>query len=325
VFVAPAVAGEDTYVGSCSGFVYAFDTATGDVRWSYDTGTDGPRAQFHGDLLVTDDLVVVGADARPQAYLYAFERRSGAVRWQHPFPGGVAVDLIRFGDSVVATSMGGDVFAVDLTSGEILWWTQTESSTARMIPTDPALIDNRFFVPWRSGHLEAFDVLSGELLWRRRLPDTPNTSLSVIDGSLVVGTAGRQILRLRATDGETLSTLDLDGMPYGELVLADDCLIVLRSDQGSAIATCVESDLSSVRWRYDSTSPGEWGTFEPMRLDDVILVGGRDLLVALRIADGSVAWTLPVTNLPRGLGASEEFLLVGTLPGPVYAYPWRDH
>ncbi len=49
--------GDSLFVGSCSGVFFAFDKANGDVRWAYDTTTDGPRANFHGDPVVTDTLI----------------------------------------------------------------------------------------------------------------------------------------------------------------------------------------------------------------------------------------------------------------------------
>ena len=77
MFITPAVAGERVYFGSCPGSYFAVDRASGEVRWSYDTSQDGTTAQFHGDALITDELVVVGSDAQPMGQLYAFDRASG--------------------------------------------------------------------------------------------------------------------------------------------------------------------------------------------------------------------------------------------------------
>ena len=54
MFVSPAVAGSDVYVGSCSGSFFAFELDTGRVRWSYDTSRDVEHGQFHGEALVTE-------------------------------------------------------------------------------------------------------------------------------------------------------------------------------------------------------------------------------------------------------------------------------
>lgn len=121
------------------------------------TGTDpaDPRAaaQFHGDALVTPELVVVGSDAQPSGSLYAFEREGGALRWRHAFAGGVAVDVRRHGRLALATSLAGDVVAVDLASGEIAWWTDAGVDASGR-PVDPALAGGIYYVGWPSGHLE---------------------------------------------------------------------------------------------------------------------------------------------------------------------------
>ena len=83
--------GESLFTGSCSGVFFAFDKANGDVRWAYDTATDGYSASFHGEPIVTDELIVVGSDTAtgeeaegavvPDGFVYAFELATGKARW----------------------------------------------------------------------------------------------------------------------------------------------------------------------------------------------------------------------------------------------------
>jgi outer membrane protein assembly factor BamB len=103
------VVGDHLYVGSCSGRFFALNRTNGQVVWSHDTSVDGPSASFHGDVLVTDRLVLVGSDAEPQGYLYALERSTGVARWKHPFPGGVGAAILRRGETAFAVSASGEV------------------------------------------------------------------------------------------------------------------------------------------------------------------------------------------------------------------------
>ncbi|MFL6289267.1 MAG: PQQ-binding-like beta-propeller repeat protein, partial [Thermoanaerobaculia bacterium] len=153
----PAVAEDHLYIGSCSGKFFALNRATGQVAWTYDTAADGPAAQFHGDALVTDRLVVVGADSLPQGYLYALERSSGTVRWKHAFPGGVGAQILRRGDTAFAVSASGEVVAVDLESGRIVWRTSPPAEAGDRL-LDPILDGDRLFVGWRPGYVDAFDA-----------------------------------------------------------------------------------------------------------------------------------------------------------------------
>jgi membrane peptidoglycan carboxypeptidase len=55
--------------------IRALDNKTGKVKWSYDIRNDGEQSQFHGDPLVTDELVIIGTDGNI-GHVYAFDPRS---------------------------------------------------------------------------------------------------------------------------------------------------------------------------------------------------------------------------------------------------------
>ena len=331
MFITPAVAGERVFFGACPGSYYAVDRASGEVAWSYDTSQDGPVAQFHGDALITDELVVVGSDAQPMGQLYAFDRATGEARWKIPFPGGVAAELHRHGDSVLAVAVAGEVWAVDLATGYPVWTFDEAPEEARgSLSLDPALDGGRLFVPWRSGAVDALDAATGERLWRRDLGAALNTSALVVGGELVVGAADGRLYRLRPETGETLGSYDTGGTPYGDLTEAGGCLLALWAEgeldesmnpTGPYSLACFEPRLERVRWRH--TANGELSTFRPLAWEDQVVAGGRDFLFALDLADGQLLWERPIEGVARGLGAAEEALYVGTLGGKVFALPWR--
>jgi outer membrane protein assembly factor BamB len=329
VFITPAVAGERVHVGSCSGSFFALDQASGKVAWSYDTSQDGPSAQFHGDALITEELVVVGSDARPMGQLYAFDRTSGEPRWKIPFPGGVASELYRHGETVLAVAVGGEVWAVDLATGYPLWTFEEAPEEARgSLSLDPALAGDRLLVPWRSGTVDAFDAGTGVHLWRRELGVGLNTSAAVAAGELVVGSLDGRLYRLRPETGEVLGSIDTGGALYGDLTVTGGCLLALWAEggidetmeaAGPHVLGCLEPGLEKVRWRH--TSEREWSTFRPLAWEGLVIAGGRDTLVALDAASGDLLWEHPIDGVPRGLGASDETLYVGTLSGKVLALP----
>jgi len=328
VFIAPAVAGDAVYIGSCSGVFYAFESSTGTVLWQHDTKTDGPSAQFHGDALVTEELVIVGSDARPVAQLYAFERAGGAVRWKHAFPFGVMVDLKRFGNSVLVASVNSEVAAFDISTGEVLWWSPSGLETSpQSPPVDPVLADGSYYVAWRTGHLDAYDATTGTLSWRRELPATPNSSLVTVDDDLVLGTMAGTLLSLGRSSGDVLAELPLGGYIYGELVPTADCILALVAPPEGERApghslVCAAPDLSGVRWRHTSEVPGSFGTFDPLVVGDLVIVGPKGELQAVSMTDGALLWTRPIDGLPRGLANSGSTLYVGTIGGLVLALPW---
>lgn len=81
MFSVPAVAGDSVFVGSCSGVFYALNKTTGQLQWSYDITKDGKQISFHGNPLITGDLILIGTDRSCEpdgvGHVYAFDRRTG--------------------------------------------------------------------------------------------------------------------------------------------------------------------------------------------------------------------------------------------------------
>ena len=117
MFTTPAVVGDLVYSGSCSGVFFAFSAGDGEPVWRYDTRDDGEPAQFHGNPIVTDRLVVTPSDATAAGYVYAFERATGEPVWKQPVDGGIVTDLLRAGPSALGVSGRGELTSLGLDDG----------------------------------------------------------------------------------------------------------------------------------------------------------------------------------------------------------------
>lgn len=333
MFTTPAVAGNTVYVGACPGSFFALDADTATVEWTHDTADDGDPANFHGDALITDELVVVGADATTAAHLYAFERADGAVRWKLPFPGGVSVQVLRHGDTAVTVAANGEVLAVDLETGSPAWLVEAPKGVADApVRRDPALHDGRLFVARYPGRVDAYDASTGELVWSRDLGMQIKTSVAVFRDQVVVGTAkpgGGALVRLDPDSGEVLGTQSLRGEPNGDPRPAGECLVLLTardvSSEGGHPApshhlSCIEPASGDPQWSIPSDA--EWSTYRPLVLEDQVVAGHEGRLVGVSKDKGAVLWERHVDAVPRGLGASEKRLYVGTLGGEIRAVRW---
>jgi outer membrane protein assembly factor BamB len=108
-------------VGSCNGMICALDRRSGQVKWAYDIRKDGDQSQFHGDPLITDQLIVMGTDGNIGS-VCAFERASGTVRWKYKVnERGVASDVLRLENSVYAVTLGDELLCLDLDTGKSKW------------------------------------------------------------------------------------------------------------------------------------------------------------------------------------------------------------
>jgi outer membrane protein assembly factor BamB len=272
---------------------------------------------------VTDRLVIVGSDASPQAHLYALERATGTVRWKHAFAGGVGAQVLQKGNTALALSAAGEVVAVDIESGRIVWRTPPlEATEDRSL--DPVLAGDRLLVGRRSGGVEALDATTGRTIWRTQLGERLNTSLVVAGTSVVVGSLDGRVYRLSQEDGSVLAQLVLKGLPYGDLVLSGGCLLSLSleassSQEGPAALSCLDPSLATTRWSF--RSQGEISTFRPLVYKDRAVVGWNGTLIGLDLVSGAEAWSCPLKGVPRGLGFSGDVLYVGTLSGSIHALP----
>ncbi len=225
------------------------------------------------------------------------------------------------GDVAYAVSAAGEVVAVEIDSGRIVW----RSSPAQEVgdrSLNPVLAGDRLFVASRQGTVDAFDLATGIRIWRALLGQRLNTSLEAVGSALVVGSLDGELHRLRQEDGSILGHFELKGTPYGDLVEAGGCLLALSAEdlsneEGPATLTCLDSSISRALWSFHSS--GELSTFRPLVHKGKAVVGGRGSLTGLDLASGTEAWSCPLNGVARGLGASGAVLYVGTLSGTVLA------
>lgn len=304
--------------------------ATGEVAWSYDTSVDESSAQFHGDALAIGDVIVVGSDSVDQAYLYALDRATGAVRWKQGFAGGVAVTPLLHDGRIYAMTGAGDVVVVRLESGKIDWTFSGAAHGGRgRIRSDPVMVGDRIFAAWPSGRIAAIDRTTGEVAWKTDLGAAVNTSLAAVGNAIVAGTIDGRLHRLDVTSGEVVALLDLDGTPYGDLVATDTCLYVFTGELESKSSTasrhrlnCVEPSLEESAWTQMILE--EWTTFHPLLHDDAIIAGYTNRLVAFDQRTGAERWTCSIGETPRGLASTGDLLYVGALRGRILAVPIVD-
>ncbi len=145
----PAVEKGVVYVPDDAGFLYAFDAATGQLKWQTSiSGLSGIPGDYSratpaiaGDLLILGDQA--GKAVSPDGYLFGISKATGALVWRTKIAGGYPImtqsatvvggtayigvasyeeALVRFG---VPLSFRGEMLAVDVATGAIRWATYT--------------------------------------------------------------------------------------------------------------------------------------------------------------------------------------------------------
>jgi len=322
VFSTPAVAGDAVFVGSCNGFLRAFDNKTGTLRWTYDTRQDGDALEFHGEPALTDELLIIGSDIRRDGhtgFAYAFERSTGKLRWKYPAGNGVMTDILRRGSTVYFVTVGDVLTALDLNTGDVRWtFASGFPNTGFIFNSSPALAGDRIFFGGLNGTVYALEADTGKAIWSRALGAMVTTPLALDGPDLYVGVRNSRLLRLDAGSGEVKAELALPARPVWKPVVAGDCVVIFLGVETMDTIACAEPSLARLRWTHKAER--EFTSARPYLWHGLVLAGDYDTLRVLRLADGSLAWTANFTGMIRGIGATDEVLYVGTLKGIVYAY-----
>ncbi|MCK8515554.1 outer membrane protein assembly factor BamB [Methylonatrum kenyense] len=159
---------------------------------------------------------------------------------------------------------------------------------------DPLIEDGRVWVADRRGELTAWDLESGDRVWRKRLGKPVSGGPALADDLLVVGTREGELIALDRETEEERWRSKLSSEIVSVPAISGDAVVVLSGD-GRLVAMSRES--GSRRWSYDRSMPPLTlrGTSNPKLLGSTVLAGlpnGR--LVAVNLGDGSEAWQVDV-------------------------------
>ncbi len=169
----------------------------------------------------------------------------------------------------------------------------------------PVIVDGRVYALAVEGGVSAFDLKTGQSLWRyaSELPLTGGPGAG--DGLVVVGSLEGDVIALDATTGTEKWTSKVANEVLVAPVIGSG-MVFVHSNDGRV--TALDEATGERRWFHSSDMPtltvrGSGG----MTLGPGILFVGNDngKLTALSMSDGSVVWTTPVAE-PDGRSELER-------------------
>jgi len=206
-------AGGQVLASSAAGRLVALDSASGELRWSYQL-PGRHRRRLLGAPLATPDGRVLTGDIGAVACLDA---ASGAVRWESTGHGSPDT-LLTYGTGLVAGTLavlpfggpGLGLTAMRLADGGIAWTDQpgTPPPSCSLVP-----VGDGDALVLRTDVLERFEVGTGRLRWRSPLPGSISTAAPVITEDGVVLVTGDGIAcYLDPGHGEITARYQLQGL-----------------------------------------------------------------------------------------------------------------
>lgn len=236
-------------------------------KWAFpppDSDDEVDVRALYGTPAATDDTILVPAwDDDEDGTLYALERDTGAVRWKFqtdgPLIGGVTVSdgTVYFGSS------DGNVYAVDIESGDQRW---QPFETDKEVWARPTVAGGTLYVTSLDGRLYALDPDNGNLRWAFQT-DAGIASPPVVDeeaGLVYVGGFDNLLRAIDVNTHEERWSVQADNWFWTRPLLADGVLYAGSLD-GSVYAVDVET--GDFRW----VRPFE--TDAPLRAAPLIVAG----------------------------------------------------
>lgn len=201
-----AIDGNTLFVASGLGAVVALDPKTGAEKWRYEA-----RTPMHSAPVASNGRVFVVSDDNE---VFAFNANTGEVLWTYQ----AIVEMARMltspapavvDDVVIVPFSSGELVALQVQNGGVLWQ-DSLSSSARLTPlaslndiaAGPAVADGYVIASAQSGVMTAFDLRTGQRIWRQPA-GTTGFPLVVGDFVYAVTTEG-QVVCLSKLDGTVI-------------------------------------------------------------------------------------------------------------------------
>jgi len=242
----PAVLGDGVYIGSSDFHFYKLNPETGELVWKLKTDNKIlGSANHHGSG--DKKRIYVGSYDH---HLYQIDAATGKVinkfktgNYVHGTPA-IAGDTLTFG------GCDGNVYILDISDPDKLTLLHQFDGGAYM-GASVCLADGKGYVGTYGKEVLAYDLESGEILWRFSKSNFPYFSSAAIDedtGTVFVGGRDKKLHALDAATGEERWAFATRGRVDGSPVLAGEHLYV-GSDDGRLYA--VNAQTGEEAWSYD--------------------------------------------------------------------------
>lgn len=207
VLAPPAIGKGHVIFKTVDGQVLALALETGQSLWAYEHGSPMLILRPSGAPQIVGNKVVVGfSDGK----LAALRLNSGSLVWERTiaFPQGVTaadqlVDIVAepllLSDVIYAVTYQGQLAAVSLRSGQILWQRNCSSYSG-------LTVGNNLYITDTEGRVLALNRSTGELLWQQQLlSHRVLTAPAIFGNSLIIGDQEGYIHWLAQSDGHPLA------------------------------------------------------------------------------------------------------------------------
>ncbi len=204
-----------------------------------------------------------------------------------------------------------------------LWSVDTgEGSGEQLLRLTPVVAGERVYTATRDGHLLAYRLQDGELLWDIDSGQQITAGPGVGDGYVLAGTRNAEVIAFRGDDGKQVwsASLSSEVLSVPEI---NQGLAIIRTSDGRVTALNLED--GKKLWDFYRAEPSLTlrGTSKPLMTSDSVISGfDNGQLVSISLADGRQQWRRKVA-VARGRTELERLVDLDADPvvhdGIIYA------
>lgn len=300
VYSSPVVADDIVYVGTKSGFLAAYDLATGRERWRFDLGGYIVRAT----PAVVDGVVYIGAGYG----LFAVDAATGDELWRIPIRFAGAASPTVANDTVFIATQEGHIYAIEADTGDERWHYEADG----LVFGPPAVYADTVYFASDAGGIHAMVAESGRLVWRH------NADLQ-IRGAPAVGAAGAffntdqpALLAFAQDSGDELWIAGVGG--EASPAIAGN-LVIFGGDENGLYAA--DATTGELRWLFPTGSPVVTAA---AIAGDTVYASSGSTLYAIELESGAAKWTYPAGDqILTSPAVIDGVVIVGSEDGFLYA------
>ena len=304
--VSPAIAGGVVYEGDFASNLFAIDAATGHQLWQVDLGGGGIT-----DPAVAKGTVYVGTMLHSS--VVAVEAGTGVLKWERFLGGSVFGSPAVVGGVVYIGSNDGNLYALNADTGAQLW-----ASPFTGAPDDPAVASGVVYVGGNDRQLYAFNAATGAQLWSVELEDIVESTPTVVDGVVYVGSSNMppyDVYAIDAVSGAILWTTVVSGQVNSSPAVVNGSVYVNTFD---GYLWAFEASTGKLKW---SVRVG--GCYSsPAVANGVVYVGSDDFnTYAVNANTGATLWSWATGDkVCSSPVITDGVLYVGSFDAKLYAF-----
>lgn len=297
----PKVAFDWVFIGTFNesggpGEIVALWEGNGTIAWRHSTGSIHFSSPAYAD-----GTVYVGVMGRyntttqisfdPPYGVLALDATTGEERWFFPTGGSVASSPALAGDAIVAPAKDGRVYAVNRTTGELLWQSDVDAGVS-----SPAVFGDRVYVGGGAfgtpGRVVALDLATGSERWSFTPNGPVQASLTYAGGRIVFSTNtdhGR-VYALEAATGALTWSYEPSPSQYilGSPVVADG-VIHAPSDNGHLYALA-DAGPDTTRPVIAISSPSPGSTLETTSVTVMGTASDDVAVLSVQLSTDGTTW-----------------------------------